>query len=1121
MGSRPVSVWTRLSVSLLLLLAVAPAASARPKESGATPLERAREEAPDMPRLKTSVIGPAGAFYAKPAEYLASARSDITLILDPGEAATGTLLVDLPARMADAVRSGGPGPLGAPRAEGAARVRRDGRRLRIDLDAPREGRLVEVGIPDRGIPAGTYDLGVTHVAPSGDRRDLGRIQVRLLAPVREAASEPNPWGDVRAVNVTADASTESETFITVSPKDPSRVLAGANGSASYAAWISTNGGTSFTRRALPSTLNFKGNDDAGQSAQVMCCDPMSAGNAEGDLWYGGLSYNAEDEGFIVVNRIAAGTTTFQSTTVAIPRRTLGIQDKPMMTIDNSATSPTFGRLYVAWGEPGNNGGVNIVASLCDTRPGGGELDAARCDDADNWSDPVDITRAAGSYIYADVAVAHDGRVHAVWWDYSSVNAIRGATCDPSAGACTVAANWGTIKTIAILDYDGANNNIPIPFACPIIAQPGGRAGPDPMVETDISRTSTRGKVYVTWSDLVDDGTTRCAVNQANPNGTTPQTTHDAWDSFVVSADGALPGSSAASATVGTRLLDVSENPSTQRSDDWFPWLAVDQATGTAYAGFYSTRTDSTRQTTHFYVRTVGTQGLGALTQASTDASNYSTAACCGFGNDYGDYTGVDAACGSAFPIWSDKLGAADGEAMILRINTTTVPCLVFASRTLTEVTGLSDGDGAAEPGETVDLTPTLRNSGTGASGAVSSTLGGTAELEIVTATAQWPAIAAGSTAASSAPFRVRILPGAPCAAPSRVPLSVTESARTHDIHNVTTGPRGDCSVAPFAAFSATPASPQANQEVTLNASGSSDLDGTITNYEWDLDGNGTYDKQSPQPTTTHTFTSTGVKLVRLRITDDDGRQATAEAGITVAGVGPVATATPSATATATATTGPGATATATATAVPSNVVTPGCSTKPSVTINDGARWTRTLDVELDVTPACRATGLLVANDPSLETASLFTITAAGRYRWELDGEEPETTPRVVFVAFRGITAATVRDSIVLDTKKPRIVKARLLTTGFRFSGRDAGSGLGTVEFSANKRRIRRRVVLPAGKAGATRLTARVTAPKTITDARYVRITDRAGNKSGWSRLKLPKTGIPTSAGPGLVYLVEG
>ena len=94
-----------------------------------------------------------------------------------------------------------------------------------------------------------------------------------------------------------------------------------------------------------------------------------------------------------------------------------------------------------------------------------------------------MTPATGSYIYADVAASPDGTVNVVWWDYSATNAIRGDTCGPAANCARGRPSWGTPQTIATLDATGGT---PIPFACPIVAQPGGRASTSPQIDVDRS-----------------------------------------------------------------------------------------------------------------------------------------------------------------------------------------------------------------------------------------------------------------------------------------------------------------------------------------------------------------------------------------------------------------------------------------------------------------------------------------------------------------------------------------------------------------------------------------------------------------------------------------------------------
>ena len=217
---------------------------------------------------------------------------------------------------------------------------------------------------------------------------------------------------------------------------------------------------------------------------------------------------------------------------ACRQRTSGTQDKPMMTIDNSPTSPTFGRLYVVWDEPAD-GGI-IVMSQCDTRPGGvaqrGQLRQRRQLDGAGHRHPT----PGQLHLRRRRRVGPDGKVYVVWWDYSATNAIRGVVCDPARELRDCRGHGARRTTIATLDATGG---IPLPFGCPIVAQPGGRASTSPQVDVDRSGGPNNNRVYVTWSDLrTGSGSTRCAAIVA------PAATHLTFDSFVASAVGALPGS---------------------------------------------------------------------------------------------------------------------------------------------------------------------------------------------------------------------------------------------------------------------------------------------------------------------------------------------------------------------------------------------------------------------------------------------------------------------------------------------------------------------------------------------------------------------------------------------------
>ena len=72
------------------------------------------------------------------------------------------------------------------------------------------------------------------------------------------------------------------------------------------------------------------------------------------------------------------------------------------------------------------------------------------------------------------------------------------------------------------------------------------------------------------------------------------------------------------------------------------------------------------------------------------------------------------------------------------------------------------------------------------------------------------------------------------------------------------------------------------QAVAFNAAATTDVDGTIAKYEWDLDGNGSYETDTgTTKTTSRTYTQTGTVNVGLRVTDNGGKTATIVVPVTI------------------------------------------------------------------------------------------------------------------------------------------------------------------------------------------------------------------------------------------------
>ncbi len=82
---------------------------------------------------------------------------------------------------------------------------------------------------------------------------------------------------------------------------------------------------------------------------------------------------------------------------------------------------------------------------------------------------------------------------------------------------------------------------------------------------------------------------------------------------------------------------------------------------------------------------------------------------------------------------------------------------------------------------------------------------------------------------------------------------------------------------PVANFSLTNDAPTIGKEVTFNAAGSYDANGSITSYAWDL-GDGT---TATGPEVTHSYDTAGYVVVTLSVTDDEGATTTVRHALVV------------------------------------------------------------------------------------------------------------------------------------------------------------------------------------------------------------------------------------------------
>jgi PKD repeat protein len=88
--------------------------------------------------------------------------------------------------------------------------------------------------------------------------------------------------------------------------------------------------------------------------------------------------------------------------------------------------------------------------------------------------------------------------------------------------------------------------------------------------------------------------------------------------------------------------------------------------------------------------------------------------------------------------------------------------------------------------------------------------------------------------------------------------------------------------APSASFTISPNPAQTRHSVLFSGVSSSDVDGSIVDYRWDLDGDDTFETHTGStPSVTHAYATAGTTTVHLRVTDDSGQTAETSHALTV------------------------------------------------------------------------------------------------------------------------------------------------------------------------------------------------------------------------------------------------
>jgi hypothetical protein len=420
----------------------------------------------------------------------------------------------------------------------------------------------------------------------------------LSSHVARSSHLSDPIVVANNVDVSNERFPQSETSIAIDPSDPSRLTAGSNEifRLPMRGYFSSDGGSTWGGVDLPLPPPIRTNGfDFGS-------DPGVAWDLHGNVYYSYIVvFFAAGFGVVgsemAVARSSDGGRTWAPTYFDMQPSEGTFVDKPMITVDDDPASPKEGTVYVAFDHTGGNKRNAVFLS-------------SSTDAGVTFSTPVQVSETHNGKnggIGADPYVSPNGDVHVAWQDYAHSRVDTATSTDGGA-------TWGPTVTIA-------TTQVPFAIDLPSISSRGALLYPS--CDGDTSVGPKRGTLYCSWWDGTLASDTEVFVSSSIDDGAR-------WSAPV-------------------RVNDVASG------DQYYQWLAVDPVTGDVDVSWYDTRLDPARARVNefFASSSDGGASFSPNVRVSTAASNEERGFHTDFGNQYGDYEGLDAFGGVAHPVWTD------------------------------------------------------------------------------------------------------------------------------------------------------------------------------------------------------------------------------------------------------------------------------------------------------------------------------------------------------------------------------------------------------------------------------------------------------------------------------------
>jgi len=404
------------------------------------------------------------------------------------------------------------------------------------------------------------------------------------------------------VRVFPSPNPQSEVHISINHKDPNNLIASANtGLGLYGGKFFYNQGYYYS---WDGGYTWSGADFLQTAPRnYVLGDPSTGIAANGTVIITSIGFDVNQFSYTYwFQKSRNGGNTWSNAKSGINYQTFGF-DKDMMGVDNDPHSPYANNFYM---------------SYTDFSFGGGEVIFNRSTDlGQTFSSPIIIrNQVAGFGQGTNVQTGPNGEVYVCWADHDSVVFPYRADALGFARSMDGGANFSSSKRV--FNYSGTRTFGTDPTYNYV------RVSDFPAMAVDKSNGWHRGRIYVTYPALKNDtGKSIIEVRWSDDKG-------DTWSNPV--------------------KVNIPRG-----RENFFPWIATDDATGDVWVVYYSFDTP-TQYETNTYVALSTDGGATWQNQKVSDVSHITQPV----DNNYfaygyaGDYIGITAYGRKAYPAWMDE-----------------------------------------------------------------------------------------------------------------------------------------------------------------------------------------------------------------------------------------------------------------------------------------------------------------------------------------------------------------------------------------------------------------------------------------------------------------------------------